>query len=155
MNSPIECPKCGSTQIRAQQRGFNEDTASIAVTDEEEINHLPSNNNIENHCLTCGHRWKPVNEFNAGFEEQIETDFFDEQQVQAQFYEDYESGRFDKARLRVPASVNDLYKKRGLNAAYRYLKSLDKGSEKFKSKLLAGGLAILLVIIVLVVRSCG
>lgn len=44
---PVKCPKCGSTQITAGQRGFSLITGFIG------------SNKTVNRCARCGYSWKP------------------------------------------------------------------------------------------------
>lgn len=46
-NSPVVCPKCGSTQIVMQKVNYG-----LTLT-------LLGSNVVENICQKCGHRWRP------------------------------------------------------------------------------------------------
>ncbi|MDF5734903.1 MAG: hypothetical protein PUQ00_04180 [Nostoc sp. S13] len=59
---PISCPKCGSTQITSNKKGFNVGHALVGglVTGGVGlVAGLWGSNEIRLNCLRCGNRWKP------------------------------------------------------------------------------------------------
>lgn len=61
-NGIVSCPKCASTSITAQKKGFG---ASKAVLGAAALGGIGvaaggiGSNKIEITCLNCGHKWKP------------------------------------------------------------------------------------------------
>ena len=58
----VRCPKCGSTQINANKKGFNVGQALVGGLLSGGVGvvaGLWGSNEIRINCLKCGHRWKP------------------------------------------------------------------------------------------------
>lgn len=58
----VRCPKCSSTQISANKKGFNIGQAlvgGVASFGVGVVAGLWGSNEIRLNCLRCGHRWKP------------------------------------------------------------------------------------------------
>jgi len=58
----IRCPKCGSTQIMANKKGFDVGKAivgSVVTLGVGAVAGLWGSNDIQLNCLNCGHRWEP------------------------------------------------------------------------------------------------
>ncbi|BAY42220.1 hypothetical protein NIES2111_66160 (plasmid) [Nostoc sp. NIES-2111] len=59
---PISCPKCGSTQLDSNKKGFNIGQALVGGVLTGGIGLAAGfwgSNEIRLNCLRCGHRWKP------------------------------------------------------------------------------------------------
>jgi tellurium resistance protein TerD len=57
----VHCPKCGSIQIQAFQKGFDYGSAAVGGLLVGEIGILAGgigSKNIELICLKCGNKWK-------------------------------------------------------------------------------------------------
>lgn len=62
MSDEIKCPKCGSTQITAQNKGFGLGKAAIgglALGPVGLLGGLVGSKKINIVCLNCGHKWQP------------------------------------------------------------------------------------------------
>lgn len=62
----VTCPKCGSDQITAQKRGFNNTKAVVGGVVTGGVGLLAGlhgKDNIIVYCLGCGHSWNPKEEF--------------------------------------------------------------------------------------------
>jgi len=57
----VMCPKCGSTQISAQKRGFSlgKAVAGAVVMPVGVVAGFLGSKKIDITCLACGHRWSP------------------------------------------------------------------------------------------------
>jgi DNA-directed RNA polymerase subunit M/transcription elongation factor TFIIS len=58
----IKCPKCGSTQINANKKGFNIGQALVGGVVTLGVGVAAGfwgSNEVRLNCLRCGHRWKP------------------------------------------------------------------------------------------------
>jgi tellurium resistance protein TerD len=61
-NSPISCPKCGSTQITAVKKGFGLGKAAVGGLLTGGIGLLGGfigSGKVKIVCLKCGHEWQP------------------------------------------------------------------------------------------------
>lgn len=59
----VKCPKCSSTQITAQKKGFGFGKALAGIFVAGPLGLLAGGigkNNIEITCLNCGNKWKPT-----------------------------------------------------------------------------------------------
>lgn len=64
MSDEIKCPRCGSTQITAQNKGFGLGKAAIgglALGPVGLLGGLVGSKKINIVCLKCGHKWQPGN----------------------------------------------------------------------------------------------
>jgi hypothetical protein len=60
--SQIRCPKCSSTQIIANKKGFDVGRAVVGgflTLGIGAVAGLWGSNDLRLNCLNCGHRWKP------------------------------------------------------------------------------------------------
>jgi DNA-directed RNA polymerase subunit RPC12/RpoP len=60
-NGEIRCPKCGSTQITANKKGFGVGKAVVGAVTVGAVGvaaGLIGKNQVEVTCLACGHKWK-------------------------------------------------------------------------------------------------
>lgn len=63
MSDEIKCPKCGSTQITANKKGFGLGKAVVGTVLTGGLlgagAGLLGSNKVVITCLKCGHQWKP------------------------------------------------------------------------------------------------
>lgn len=62
MSDEIKCPKCGSTQITANKKGFGLGKAAAGAFLAGPIGlagGLLGSNKVVITCLKCGHQWRP------------------------------------------------------------------------------------------------
>lgn len=62
MPDEIKCPRCGSTQITANKKGFGIGKAAVGAIIAGPIGlagGFLSSNKIVITCLNCGHKWRP------------------------------------------------------------------------------------------------
>ena len=61
-NGIVSCPKCASTSITAQKKGFGTGKAVLGATTIGALGVVAGgigSNKVEITCLNCGHKWKP------------------------------------------------------------------------------------------------
>ena len=61
-SNSVKCPKCGSTQITANKKGFSLGKAAVGsavVLPLGAVTGMIGKNKIYITCLKCGHSWKP------------------------------------------------------------------------------------------------
>lgn len=62
MSNEVKCPRCGSTQITAQKKGFKVGKAILGNILFGKIGLLGGfigSNDLEIRCLKCGNKWEP------------------------------------------------------------------------------------------------
>src|SRR5690606_13338265 len=72
----IRCPKCGSTQLTAQKRGFSGGKAvagAVITGGVGLLAGLHGKDKLDIYCMNCGNKWNPKKEF-AKAEEQKKSD---------------------------------------------------------------------------------
>lgn len=64
MSNEIKCPKCGSNQITAQNKGFGLGKATVGglmLGPVGLLGGLIGSKKVNVVCLHCGHKWEPGN----------------------------------------------------------------------------------------------
>lgn len=132
MSEAVYCPKCSSTQITAQQRGFSGGKAIAGALLTGGIGLVAGfhgSSNVDVVCLACGHKWNPAKR--AASEKQAELVKRDEHEKRwwGNFIRLYENGNHVAAREIILRERPELLASNDLEGAYRSL----RGSVKFNA----------------------
>ncbi|MGN7786804.1 hypothetical protein ACTJIJ_19885 [Niabella sp. 22666] len=128
----IKCPKCGSTQISAQKKGFSGKKAVAGAILTGGIGILAGtlgSNKIKLYCLACGNSWLPSQyqeQAKKENERQALHDRNNERQAITDFIDWYEAGNAHECKKlysRIKASDYDDISQQALDAFYRDMKS--------------------------------
>jgi hypothetical protein len=96
MSDSVHCPKCNSTQVSAQKRGFSGGKAIAGAVVAGGVGTLAGfhgSGNVDVHCLKCGHSWSPA----VRAAEQRQAQVLDEKTWKANFYHAFENDHMYKA----------------------------------------------------------
>ena len=129
MSADVKCPKCGSTQVSAQKRGFSGGKAAAGVILTGGVGGLAGlhgADKIEVHCMKCGHHWNPV--------EQAKQETYQRQQAadtykkawKTAFYTAYEAGDLEAAESILRLQRGAMLQEIGMDAIYKKLKGEDR-----------------------------
>ncbi|MFD2937916.1 hypothetical protein [Spirosoma flavum] len=156
MNNVRSCPKCGSDKLVA----LGEEKASSVVSfteeeEEQELADLFGNDNRDRRCLNCGYSWNVEAQLLQQQEDQDQMNALSFEERKENFYNDYESGHLAQAKEIVPIEASGVYKRKGLKAAYRYLKLLDIKLDRFKNRSMLVVIAVILVLVGIIVYACS
>jgi ribosomal protein S27E len=148
----VSCPKCGSTQITAQKRGFSGGKAvagAVLTGGVGLLAGLHGSSNIDITCLACGKQWNPKKSTEQKQRQQsmeAAKSLEDYRKWKAKFYYLVEQGRTEEAadlyRGRFPSHIEQ-----DPIANYEKLKSNEKEDQKFRAILVA----VLLLVLVLII----
>lgn len=124
----------------------------ITLTREKEdevLTDLFGSDNRDRQCLVCGNKWNAEERTIQQQEDQNQLNALTFGDRKGKFYADYESGRLDNASQNVPVEAIGVYKRKGIKAAYKFLKLLDIKIDRFKKRatLAVLGVALLLLLI--------
>jgi predicted nucleic-acid-binding Zn-ribbon protein len=158
MHDLLHCPKCGSDQLT----GFGA-RQTIAVTDinftkedeDEVLADLFGSDNRDRQCLQCGYRWNAEERLIQLQEDQNQINALTFKERTNKFYATYESGQIDQARQIVPVEAIGVYKRKGLRAAYRFLKLVDVKINRFKKRVVFAVVIVLLIFLGVYMYACN
>ncbi|WP_159467781.1 hypothetical protein [Dyadobacter sp. 3J3] len=128
MPDPIKCPKCSSTQISSQQKGYSTGKAAAGVILTGGVGLLAGlhgSSDINVFCLNCGNKWNPKTYFQQKERERTQAAAVYKEKWKNNFYRLYESGNMDEAteilKIQRGAMLNEI----GVDKIYSKLKSED------------------------------
>jgi hypothetical protein len=145
-----DCPVCGSDQVVEISNRPPMPIEDIHLTPEQEdevLSDLFDSDNRDRQCLICGYKWNAEERLLQQQEDQSQLNALTFGERKKKFYADYESGRIDHARQNVPVEAIGVYKRKGIKAAYRFLKLLDIKVDRFKKRTLFAVLGVALVLL--------
>lgn len=146
------CPTCGSDQVAqygTKQSMPIEDISFTREKEDEVLTDLFDSDNRDRQCLICGNKWNAEERSLRQQEDQSQLNALTFGDRKEKFYADYESGRMDHAKQNVPVEAIGVYKRKGVKAAYRFLKLLDIKIDRFKKRALLTVLGVILVLLLL------
>ena len=151
----MSCPKCGSDQLV----DLGEEKAGNAVSfsegeEDQALADLFNTDNRDRRCLSCGYSWNVSAQLLQQQEDQEQLNALSFGERKESFYTDYESGHLSQARQIVPVEASGVYKRKGLKAAYRYLKLLDIRFARFKTRATLAVIGILLLLVGIFAYAC-
>lgn len=124
MSDQVKCPKCHSTQISSQQKGFSTGKAAagaILTGGIGLIAGLHGSSDINVVCLNCGNKWNPKTYFQQKERERSQV----VNKWKTEFYQLYESGKIDEAVEILKIQRGSMLEKIGVEGVYKNLKSED------------------------------
>ncbi|GAB3780672.1 hypothetical protein GCM10028818_33330 [Spirosoma horti] len=125
----------------------------ITLTREKEdqvLTDLFGHDNRDRQCLVCGNKWNAEEEDLRQQEDQSQFNALTFGDRKDKFYADYESGQLDQAGQNVPMEALGVYKRKGIKAAYRFLKLLDIKVNRFKKRTTLAVLGVVFLLLVLI-----
>jgi predicted nucleic-acid-binding Zn-ribbon protein len=125
MSDSVHCPKCNSTQVSAQKRGFSGGKAiagAVVVGGVGALAGFHNSGNIEIHCLKCGNTWSPV----VRATEQRQAQVLDEKRWKANFYREFGDGNMYKAEEIIFEQRPYMLRASTLPEVYKELKKEDR-----------------------------
>ncbi len=148
------CPNCGSDQLAQVGTRQPMPLKDIRLTREKEdevLADLFGSDNRDRQCLVCGHTWNAEERLLQQQEDQSQLNALTFRDRKKKFYAAYESGRLDQAKQSVPIEAIGVYKRKGIKAAYRFLKLLDIKVNRFKRRTLFAVVGVVLVLLLLLI----
>ncbi|GGH55559.1 hypothetical protein GCM10007423_63220 [Dyadobacter endophyticus] len=126
MAKEIKCPKCGSTQITANKKGFSLGKAiagTVAVGPVGAIAGVHGSSNIIISCLSCGHSWTPKIEVEQAQNDISRTtpSYLLSEAWHRDFVAAYEEGRRELANSILRSNDPSAFSKRGIDLFYNDL----------------------------------
>lgn len=125
----VKCPKCGSSQITAQKKGFSGVKAvggALVAGGVGLLAGLHGSSDIDVTCLNCGKHWNPKKLAEQRKQEQTRKSIADHNKWKESFYNAYDLQDFDKAaeiyqrKIRFSTQLPDVH------AAYKYQRKFDR-----------------------------
>ena len=159
MYSLLHCPKCGSDQLAEFGNKQPISLTDISFTKEEEnqvLADLFSGDNRDRQCLHCGFGWNAEQQLLQYQDDQNQINALTFKERTKKFYADYESGQVDRARQIIPIEAIGVYKRKGIKAAYRFLKLIEVKTGRFKRRaMFAAAAAVILILVAIYLLSCN
>jgi predicted nucleic-acid-binding Zn-ribbon protein len=154
MSDLVICPKCESDQV--VELGIKppkpfEDITLTREKEDELLTDLFGHDNWDRQCLVCGNKWNAEEEDLRQQEDQSQLNALTFGDRKDKFYADYESGQLDQASQNVPVEALGIYRRKGLKAAYRFLKLLDIKVNRFKKRTTLAVLGVVLLLVLIYV----
>lgn len=149
MTNVGECPACGSDQVAEfgnKQPLLIDDITLTREKEDEVLTDLFGSDNRDRQCLVCGNKWNAEERTLQQQEDQNQLNALTFGDRKEKFYTDYESGQLAHARQNVPVEAIGVYKRKGIKAAYRFLKLLDIKVDRFKKRATLAVLGIALIL---------
>ena len=128
MPEPIKCPKCHSTQISSQQKGFSTGKAAAGVILTGGVGliaGLHGSSDVNVVCLNCGNKWNPKTYFEQKEKDRAQAAAGYTEKWKKEFYELYESGKVEEATAILKIQRRSMLEKIGVEGVYNNLKSED------------------------------
>lgn len=153
MSDLMICPTCASDQVVELGIKPSLPIEGITLTREKEdevLTDLFSHDNRDRQCLVCGNKWNAEEEVLQQQEDQSQLNALTFGDRKDKFYADYESGQLDQARQNVPVEALGVYKRKGIKAAYRFLKLVDIKVSRFKKRTTLAVLGVILLLLLLI-----
>lgn len=128
MSDQIQCPKCKSSQISAQKRGFSAGKAVAGAVVTGGVGLLAGfhgSSNIDVFCLACGHKWNPAKLAQEKKTAQQQKALREEKAWKNQFYSLYEANHKEAADFIRPYR-GTMLKDLGVDGLYKSLKNDDQ-----------------------------
>lgn len=163
----LKCPKCNSTQLTADKRGFNTGKAVVGAVLTGGVGLLAGlhgKDNIVIYCMSCGENWKP-SEYNDKVQRAINNrkvkDDFDKlkrkqeyrKKLSIQRYEFMKLYKKDKSEALLFAKHHQLPRHASNNVDVVYDSFRSEIKKEILRQIIAGGIFILLVILLLYMCS--
>ena len=131
MENQVKCPKCSSTQITAQKKGFSTGKAAAGAILAGGIGlaagGIGSDDVIVN-CLLCGNSWSPKKLYKQQSQEKAQKIAADMKIFKKRLYALYESGNIEEATKHFLAKRAFNKNAPDIHAGYKYYKSIDKSN---------------------------
>ncbi|AUD00571.1 hypothetical protein CWM47_01295 [Spirosoma pollinicola] len=158
MYNLLHCPKCGSDQLAGFGNKQPISLTDISFNKEEEnqvLADLFSGDNRDRQCLHCGFSWNAEQQLLQYQDDQNQINALTFKERAKRFYADYESGQVDHARQIIPIEAIGVYKRKGIKAAYRFLKLIEVKTGRFKRRAMFAAAAVILIPVAIYLLSCN
>jgi len=96
----VKCPKCNSTQLTANKKGFSAGKAVAGAVITGGIGLLAGTigqNDVIITCLACGHQWEPKSLAKQKRQEELNKNYTDLKQWKQDWYNAYEAKKYERA----------------------------------------------------------
>jgi predicted Zn-ribbon and HTH transcriptional regulator len=126
MTDLVKCPKCQSTQITAQQKGYSVGKAAAGVVLTGGIGLLAGlhgSTNIDALCLNCGAKWSPKKLEEERAKMKADRMSKEKSEWVKEFMYAYQSNDMDKAYAIAEYRRGALLKEKGIIGVYQQLQS--------------------------------
>lgn len=130
MDSPVQCPKCHSTSLSAQKRGFSGGKAvagAVLTGGVGLLAGLHGKDKLAIYCMNCGHSWDPAQRAKERAAQQKPLHEGYTQTWKAAFYNAYENDNKAEAESILRVQRSAMLVQYGLDATYKKLKAEDQG----------------------------
>ncbi|MEX6691216.1 hypothetical protein QTN47_27145 [Danxiaibacter flavus] len=129
MTNEIKCPKCGSTQLTAQKKGYSATKGVAGAFLTGGVGLLAGfhgSSDIDITCLSCGNKWNPEKLHKQTEAESMREDIQKYNEWKNEFYHAYESKDFSYAEEIYLANTPERQRSSDVHAAYKFLKTNDR-----------------------------
>lgn len=133
MSEDIKCPKCGSTQISANKKGFSTGKAAAGAVLTGGVGLLAGtigSNKVIVTCLKCGKQWEPKEYAKQQQQQEQQQAINAFKSWQNEFYSSYEKKEFEAAEQLYLLKFNFNELVPNVHKAYEQQKKNDAAAEK-------------------------